>query len=222
VTDDLNLAGRKANVYVDGFNLYYGSLKDKGPGYKWLDLDNLCRKHLIPSNPVHRIRYFTARISARPDDLDAPVRQETYLRALATIPGLTIHLGHFQRTKVRMPLVQPRSNGQKTEKVYKTEEKGSDVNLATYLLLDAFSRDCDLAVVISNDSDLEAPIRAVMGDLGVPVGLLNPHPIYRRSRDLLNLGPVFFKQIRPNAVKSSQFPELLSDANGTFRRPAPW
>jgi NYN domain len=74
-----------------------------------------------------------------------------------------------------------RSDGQKTVKVYKTEEKGSDVNVATYLLLDAFKRNCDLAVVISNDSDLEAPIRAVMQDLGVPVGLLNPHPAYSRS-----------------------------------------
>jgi hypothetical protein len=61
-----------------------------------------------------------------------------------------------------------------------------------------------------------------MREIGVPVGLLNPHPVYRRSRDLLNLDPVFFKQIRPNAVKSSQFPEHLSDANGTFRRPAAW
>jgi hypothetical protein len=75
-------------------------------------------------------------------------------------------------------------------------------------------------VIAGNDSDLEAPIRAVMQELGVPVGLLNPHPVWRRSRDLLNLDPVFFKQIRPNAVKNSQFPDVLTDANGTFRRPA--
>jgi len=222
VTINVNLAGMRANVYVDGFNLYYGSLKGKGRGYKWLDLDLLFRKHLIPSNPINRIRYFTARISARPDDLDAPVRQETYLRALATSPNLSIHLGHFQRTKVRMPLVQPRSGGQKTVEVYKTEEKGSDVNLATYLLLDAFRKDCDLAVVVSNDSDLEAPIRTVMAELGAPVGLLNPHKAWRRSRDLLNLQPVFFKQIRPTAVRGSQFADVLTDSNGTFRRPARW
>jgi hypothetical protein len=75
-----------------------------------------------------------------------------------------------------MPLVQPTSGGQRTVKVYKTEEKGSDVNLATHLMLDAFQRDCDLAVVVSNDSDLEEPIRVVMQVLGIPVGLLNPHP----------------------------------------------
>jgi hypothetical protein len=222
VTSMVNLAGMRANVYVDGFNLYYGALKGNGPGYKWLDLDTLLGKYLIPTNPVNRIRYFTARISARPDDLDAPIRQATYLRALATIPSLSIHLGHFQRTKVRMPLVQPRSGGQKTVKVHKTEEKGSDVNLATYLLMDAFRKDCDLAVVLSNDSDLEAPIRTVMAELGIPPGLLNPHPAWCRSRDLLRLNPVFFKQIRPNAIKASQFPVILTDATGQIHRPASW
>jgi uncharacterized LabA/DUF88 family protein len=216
-----NITGKRANVYVDGFNLYYGSLKGKGPGYKWLDLDLLCRKFLIPRNLTGRIHYFTARISARPDDLGAPARQDTYLRALGTLPTVDVHFGHFQ-TKVRMPLVQPTSSGQKTVTVYKTEEKGSDVNLATRLLLDAFRDNCDLAVVVSNDSDLEAPINAVMTELATPVGLLNPHPAWSRSRDLLNLQPAFFKQIRPSAIQGSQFPPELSDANGNFRKPKGW
>jgi hypothetical protein len=37
------------------------------------------------------------------------------------------------------------------------EEKGSDVNSATYLLLDAF----DTAVVVSDDSDLLEPLTLV-------------------------------------------------------------
>lgn len=123
---------------------------------------------------------------------------------------------------MRMRLVEPPAVGSRTAKVFKTEEKGSDVNLATCLLLDAFRHDCDLAVVVSNDSDLEAPIRAVMNELGVPVGLVNPHPPSRRSRDLLNLKPVFFKQIRTSALQGSQFAEVLSDSHGTFRRPATW
>jgi NYN domain len=222
VTTNARLAGMRANVYIDGFNLYYGSLKGKGPGYKWLDLDILCSKYLIPSNPINRIRYFTARISARRGDLGAPVRQETYLRAIGTLPSVSVHFGHFQQTKVRMPLVNPPRGGDKLVKVHKTEEKGSDVNFATYLLLDAFRHDCDLAVVVSNDSDLEAPIRVVMKELGIPVALLNPDPAWFRSRDLINLGPAFFKQIRANAIKGSQFPETLSDGNGTFRRSAGW
>jgi hypothetical protein len=82
-------------------------------------LGAFCQK-LIPSNPINRIRYFTARISARPQDPDGPVRQETYLRALATTPGLSTHLGHFQQTTVRAPLAKPKPGGAKTVEVLKT------------------------------------------------------------------------------------------------------
>ena len=81
-----------ANVYIDGFNLYYGCLK--GTPYKWLDLDALCRR-LLPKHEIQRIRYFTALVSARPGDPQQPIRQEIYLRALRTIPHLSIHLGRF-------------------------------------------------------------------------------------------------------------------------------
>jgi hypothetical protein len=129
----------RANIYIDGFNLYYGCLK--GTGYKWLDLAALASK-LVPSHSINQIRYFAARISARPGhDLDSPVRQETYLRALATTPHLSIHLGHFQQTTVRAARASPRPDDSRTVEVLKTEEKGSDVNLATYLLLDAFRKD---------------------------------------------------------------------------------
>lgn len=78
----------KTNVYVDAFNLYYGCLK--GTPYRWLDIAELCRQEL-PANTLNRIRCFTARVSARPGDPDQPIRQQTYFRALLTIPRLTIH-----------------------------------------------------------------------------------------------------------------------------------
>ena len=79
------------NVYVDGFNLYYGCLK--GTPYKWLDLGALCQA-LLPPNKIQRIRYFTAKVSVHADP-HQPVRQSAYLRALQTVPGLTVHLGNF-------------------------------------------------------------------------------------------------------------------------------
>ena len=68
------------NVYVDGFNLYYGCLK--GSPHKWLDLERLCCQLLASHNQIKRIRYFTARINSRPDDPQGPARQDAYLRAL--------------------------------------------------------------------------------------------------------------------------------------------
>src|SRR5215467_15178103 len=78
-----------ANVYVDGFNLYYGCLRHTS--HKWLDLDVLCRR-LLPAYDIHRIRYFTARVSGRSDPR-SPALQATYLRALRTLPAVTIHFG---------------------------------------------------------------------------------------------------------------------------------
>lgn len=203
----------KTNVYIDAFNLYYGCLK--GTAYRWLDLDALCRR-LLPRDQIGRIRYFTALVSARPDDPQQPIRQQIYLRALETIPDLSIHYGHYVTRKVRMPLSNPLPVGPKTVSVLKTEEKGSDVNLASYLLLDAFRKDCDVAVVISNDADLKEPISLAQRELGVKVGVVNPHPPNRRSRDLQ---PTFFKQLRESALRSSQFPAVLRDAKGEIRKP---
>jgi hypothetical protein len=108
----------KTNVYIDGFNLYYGAVK--GTPYKWLDLAVLCTR-LFPRNQIHRIRYFTAIVDARPPDLQQPVRQQTYLRALHTLPNLSVHLGSFRTRPVRMTLVHPPRRGAKTAEVWKTE-----------------------------------------------------------------------------------------------------
>jgi hypothetical protein len=103
--------------------------------------------------------------------------------------------------------------------VVKTEEKGSDVNLATYLLVDAFKKDCEVAIVISNDSDLKSPIEFVRGQLGLPVGILNPHQT--RSRALYNVTD-FYKPIRKGPLSASQFPPTLTDAHGVITKPAGW
>jgi hypothetical protein len=205
------------NVYVDGFNLYYGCLK--GTSHKWLDLDALCRT-LLPNNQLHRIRYFTARVKVRDDPL-APVRQDLYLQALSTLPHVSIHLGHFLVTKARMALATPPPAGPRTVEVLKTEEKGSDVNLATYLLTDAFRGDCQTAVVITNDSDLAEPIRVISQELSIPVGLINPHP-RQASRALLRQGPAFVKSIRPSVLAKSQFPAEIVVRGRTIHRPQGW
>ena len=118
-----------------------------------------------------------------------------------------------------MPLAKPRPGGARTVAVVKTEEKGSDVNLATFLLLEAFQHDCDVAVVISNDSDLKLPVEVAQKELSIKVGVVNPHPAARRSRALK---PTFFKQLRVSALAASQFAPMLTDANGQIHKPATW
>lgn len=210
------LSAMRANVYIDAFNLYYGCIKDTP--FRWLDLRLLGEK-LLPRDQIHRVRYFTARIQARPADPQAPQRQQIYIRALETIPGLTVHYGHFLSKPTRMPLASPPRTGPRTVEVLRTEEKGSDVNLATYLLLDAFDRDCEMALVVSNDSDLVEPIRIVRAKFGLPVVVVNPQ---RNTSHALRQAASFYRPLRHGVLKASQLPTQLSDATGTITKPAAW
>jgi hypothetical protein len=81
-------------VYVDGFNLFH-SLPDGRRGVKWLDLRAMAQAVLQPSNKITLVRYFTARVTAPPNDPDMPTRQDVYLRALKA-QGVVIHHGMFK------------------------------------------------------------------------------------------------------------------------------
>ena len=127
----------RTNVYIDGFNLYYRLLKNN-PELKWLNLKSLAESLLQPQNQIRVVRYYTARISGRFDP-SAPARQQIYLDALQSVPEITIHLGNFLLSKKWAGLVHPpQMQGgimpnftppyPVVAKVWKTEEKGSDVN----------------------------------------------------------------------------------------------
>lgn len=203
-------------VYLDGFNFYYGAVR--GTPYKWLNIPEMCRR-LLPRHQIERVKYFTALISARPGDPDQANRQQTYLRALRTLPEMEVHLGHFLTSHVRMPVANCPPGEQRYEKVIKTEEKGSDVNLAVQLVADAYRSRFEAAVVVSNDSDLAEAVRIVRQELQLTVGILNPHK--RASRTLLAHAS-FMKPIRRGVLGACQLPTPLSDEEGLIHKPVRW
>lgn len=208
------IAVARVNVYIDGFNLYYGAVK--GSPFKWLDLSALCRR-MLPGDIVQSIEYFTAKLSARPGDPGLPNRQQVYLRALKTIPSLKITYGKFLTHSVRLVLTG--TDPPKKVWVDRTEEKGSDVNIATHLLHDAFHKRFEVGVLITNDSDLLEPVRVVRHDFGLPIGILNPHQHHSK---VLAAEATFMKRIRQSDVSACQFPTVLTDATGQFHKPSAW
>ncbi len=152
-------------------------------------------------------------------DPSKPQRQQAYLRALETIPNLDIHYGRFLLTTTRMALVDPPVGGPRTPQVFKTEEKGSDVNLASYLLLDAFDSRFDVAIVVSNDSDLSEPIRIVRERFDRPVVIFSPYQTV--SYELRGVAS-YRKVVRRSLLAASQFPDVLHDEHGAIFRPEEW
>ena len=206
----------KTSVYIDGFNLYYGALR--GTSYKWLNPWAMCQA-LLPRHQIAELKYFTARVSSRPGDSGAPTRQQAYLRALATLPNTHITYGHFLSSEVWMAEAGLPAGQQRYVKVIKTEEKGSDVNLAAHLLRDAYTSSADAYILVTNDSDLAEPIRIVRQELGATVGVLNPHK--KPARKLQQVAS-FVKPIRQGVLGASQLPQTLTDANGTITKPSAW
>jgi uncharacterized LabA/DUF88 family protein len=208
---------RLVNAYIDGFNFYYRAVKNTP--WKWLDFSKLCELYLPADCKLQTINYFTANVSAMPFDLDAPSRQQIFLRALRTIPNLIITYGKFQTHTARMRLVNPPPSGPATVEVYSTREKGSDVNLATTLLVDSFRKACDVALVISSDSDLLLPVQTARRDFKMQVGLISPSKQIARE---MRLAANFVKVVRQGALSASQFPISLTDATGPFTKPPSW
>jgi hypothetical protein len=206
----------KTHIYVDGFNLYYGCLRRTS--FRWLNIDRLCQV-LLPNDDIRSIKYFTARVSSRPQDPKQHIRQQIYLRALKTIPHLEIIYGHFLTHPVKMRLAHPKAGQSLIVEVLKTEEKGSDVNLASHLLHDGHLGKYELAVVITNDSDLSEPIRIVAQELKIPVGLINPH---KHPSQTLIKQVNFVKNIRENVLRNCQFDATLTDSVGEFYKPTEW
>ena len=179
----------------------------------------LC-KALLPKNQIVKIKYFTAPVTARPHDPDQPNRQQVFFRALQTIPELEIIYGHFLSHEISMPLAHPVPGGPKYAQVIKTEEKGSDVNIAAHMVNDGHNRLYKVAILVSNDSDLAEPVKIVRNELRLPVGVLNPF-LHSASYELRKYA-TFVKPIRSGVLSASQFPATMQDANGTFYKPPTW
>ena len=213
----------KTNVYIDGFNLYFGALK--GTPFKWLDLSAMCQM-LLPGRSIGKIRYFTARVIPMQNDRQAPNRQDTYLRALETLPELTAHFGRFSSHPAyapAFPLTFSSTDGStRTVRILKTEEKRTDVNLATLLLMDCVDEAFEEAAIISNDSDLLLPIEYAIHRFGKTVGVVNPHRRNKVSQELAKAASWTYREINRSVLAASQFPDVVEHPRGPIAKPSAW
>lgn len=195
---------KKANIFIDGFNLYYG-LKTFGNKYKWLDVQALGESFITQNDTeLSQVHYFTALISG---DDDASFRQRLYLDALqAHCDKITIHYGHFLHKDKRC------HNCGKTSRI--PEEKKTDVNIACEILKGAYEDQYDLGYLVSGDSDLVPPVTITTQ---MEKTIIVAHPPKRKSDELCKAASNWFS-ISQGKLKKSQMPNQV----GTHRRPPTW
>lgn len=234
------------NLYYGGRSLMGGSGR---PGWRWLDLRRLTGALVAAHSrwtgaQVSRVVYCTAPIDGA-TNADGARDQNVYLRALRLARSVDeIEKGRYINKVISRPLAvrgpsgspmittaawpvmvqdmndRPVPAAKFMVSVAHREEKGTDVNVASHLLLDLLHQRITAAVVISNDSDLAFPI-AQAREL-VPVGVVNPSPsptagALRGQRDD-GTGQHWWYRLTPSDLTASQLPEQI----GALTRPKGW
>lgn len=207
---------QKTNAYIDGFNLYYGALKSER-GLKWLDPHRLVCS-LMRCQRVQVVKYFTARMIDRPENPNQSQRQDVYLRALETLTHVEVHVGKFQTHTKRVRIAKPGRRHPYANALI-TEEKSTDVAIGAHLVHDAVTKAINVAVLISNDSDLQVPINMAR-EVGVRVVLVNPH---RHAGQSDHLEGDERRNLTVRHLRKSQLSfTVVADDGSLITRPKEW
>lgn len=202
---------QRVMLYVDGFNLYFGLKTKAWKRYYWLDIHRLGENLLRPGQVLVGAKYFTADIRG---PADKHRRQQTFLDALATRrPNLSIIRGHYLVKQKQCPCCNCLFDI--------PEEKKTDVNISTEMVADAFLDRFDVAILVSGDSDLVPPIKAICQH--------HPHkrvvvafPPARSSADLRKVAHGSF-WINECKLRVSLLPNPVVKPNGhKLYRPTKW
>jgi len=204
-------------IYIDGFNFYEGCVI--GTQYKWVDFYALFSNILnARSNDyqITHINYFTSLV----DDAHKQKRQQLYIRALANHYSGVCEFGDcygkFTRRPVRNPKPPPKY-------LKLPKEKGSDVNLATHIVHDAWLGKYECAVLVSNDSDFAEALKIVKdAPLQKSVVLIVPNALERnvRTAQPLRDNADSVKYIHRSQIKAAQLPDKIPGTK--IQKPQEW
>lgn len=236
------MASPRAGFYIDGFNLYNGCLV--GSPYKWLDLEVLAGQ-LAPHAAIHVVHYFTARVDgakARRQDVylralgtlgpvfvhdEGHFETHTVTRPLATTPAPKMAAvlessppgTWHQPPGPWVPLPHPAPGHDVRASVRDTKEKGTDVNLASYLISEALTDAIEEAYVVSGDSDLELPVS--MAAAKIPVHVINPKAGWTSQR--LQAAATSYTTMNVRLLANSQLPPAILLRTGQYlTKPRTW
>lgn len=231
---------RSTAVYVDGYNLYYGRLR--GTAFKWLDLVKLFDDLLSQRDQNEKlacVSLFTApALATFASHGDASVEaQSAYHRALKAKYGdrfkVTYGTHSFDRSGTLLPTYvagQPFDRTQRT-RVWKLEEKKTDVNLALHMYRDVCKGLYDRIILVSNDSDAEPALEALRDDFPhIMRGVVMPiHPVIsgvtahrRPSGSLAKHADWTVSHLTDDMLNAAQLPPFVPTKKKPIRKPAHW
>jgi uncharacterized LabA/DUF88 family protein len=202
--------------FVEGFNVYHSIIalqRDSGCCTKWLNLSSLCASylhHFGRDAALEGIFYYTAvpYYLNRQDKID---RHELYISCLEST-GVTVKRGRFKEKEVVCQNCRT--------VILKHEEKETDVAIGVHTY-HHLSRDlCDIAVIVTGDTDLSPAIRLCQ-QAYPQKQVLFIFPYKRKNKELLKLAPASFSISKKQYIRH-QFPNPLIVSGRRIPRPVSW
>lgn len=196
-------------AYIDGFKLYFGLVEGGYINSKWLNILSLIKSYLTSNQELTGVKYFTSRITNNPAKQK---RQLIYLDAIETT-GVQIIYGLYKSIDIEC-----RNCGHLWSV---SNEKMTDVNIATHMLIDALSDKFDTAILVSGDSDLVPPIKAVHSNFpGKTISVFFPPNRHNNSVAAAAKGYLIIGRKR---LYANQLPEEIRKSDGyILKRPKDW
>ncbi len=206
---------KRSIIYIDGFNLYYGAIKRTN--HKWLNLEKYFTL-LRQGDDIQKIKYFSALVTGAHRQ-----NQETYLRALETLPKMKIILGKFKDKTVKC-LVKG-CDYPSSRFFQMPEEKRTDVNIALNMYYDCINDLCDRFILVSGDSDLVPALKMIKecnSKKEIVVYVPANNPLRGAAVEIRNVANK--DKTLPNELLSRcQFPISIPDGSGgLITKPAAW
>lgn len=229
----------KTAVYIDGYNLYYGRLR--GSSFKWLDVVKLfvtILEHRDQNEHLECVKFFTAHALANfaSNGVASVNAQHAYHRGLSQLYNERIEFVYGKHTYDKSGSLLPSFiegepyNRLKRSKVWKLEEKKTDVNLAISMYRDAVQKKFDRIILVSNDSDAEPALKAIRLDfphimIGVVIPMMPPKPGQippRQSGALTNAADWHISHITDEQLSTSQLPLTIPTNKKPILKPSHW
>lgn len=233
----------RTRIYIDGYNLYYGCLKNTN--YKWLDLEKLFFGKILPSvvieengikysfSPADKcLKYFTATIIEKAaKSSDSVSSQASYQRALSIHSRECIDIiqGYYSLTKAAARIIDaedpekyPRNCHQL--QAWKLEEKQTDVNIALHAYHDAIHDNVDHIVFVTNDTDIVTSLKFIRDFTDKKIGLITPSLENNRktNNDLSDLAHWVRRDIKKEELHNSQLPLVIQARRKPVTKPDSW
>ena len=146
-------------------------------------------------------------------------------------PSATRH--SFDKSGTLLPAYVPGQPFDRTNRtrVWKLEEKKTDVNLALRMYRDACKGLYDRMILVSNDSDAEPALEAIRTDFPhIMLGVVMPiRPVLsgttahrRPSGSLANQADCTIAHLGDDVLDSAQLPVVIPTKKKPIRKPAHW